>query len=980
MRRHSLYSAPFLLAFLIFFSYSTAAAILFQSLVLPMLGTAYHGQGLLQGDSVYFHTIASEVAARIRLEGWSAWSMYPARGATGNVALLAAMYVLFGDAPSLMVPVNAAVHALTGILILWLGRALWPGRVGTIGGILAAILFVIFPSALNWYGQIHKDGFAMAGVALLLTAWFWHERQALTVRTVCIAIALWLSGCAFIVFVRPYGLRVLFVGVLAMLALYLGLFVVRRAKIVSLRQLALRLCLTGLMLIAIVFSPRSATDGDIAYSRWGAGAQSRQGVIKAYSNLLHITPDQVRQRLQHSSAQIGDWAWHKSNWLPSGLDRYAETAARTRVGLIESGLIMQAGSMYDSDRLPASSSEMLAYLPRALQISLFAPFPQYWLEKLSAPRIAAIGEMLVWYLLAPGVLMLLWHRRSPAILAVFAFSLTLLLIYGATISNVGTLYRVRYFFLFLLILLGLIGWLRFFEMRGWLSRKTISEKIEQATVPPSIEKRQKIQQARSGLLNSGIIVAAVTAISFFGLFLRDVLMARMFGLGSELDAFVAGTVIPMFLVTVVSVPIGTAIVPIFLAERERVSPMAARALAQRIALTFTAAACVLALAVAMAGPALLEVIGWSLVPGKAALTHEVTLWMLAIFIVSGLVTMANGVLNALGHYAVPAAAQAVVPVVVILALVLAGGEHGVVVAAMAMLAGQLLNLALVYRVLSNAGESLVKVVREPGQGWGGFVSQYLPLMVAALFMQIGPPIGTAMASVLPEGSVAALGLGSKAVLFITGLTGAAITSVVLPYFSGHMAQNRLLDARRELSFLLLAGTIISIPITLGLHVFSGTFVSLLFEGGAFGAAESALVSKVMAYGVLQLPFFVINILLLKFAIASRRSGRVMFASMIGLAVSVVFSLLLMTRMGVPGIALAMTFSAAASAAIMLLLFCRLGDVAWVDLLFIVLNWALFLTAMVCLHYASYAGAVSAAFAFTILMLGEWTAVTQAKQS
>jgi putative peptidoglycan lipid II flippase len=232
---------------------------------------------------------------------------------------------------------------------------------------------------------------------------------------------------------------------------------------------------------------------------------------------------------------------------------------------------------------------------------------------------------------------------------------------------------------------------------------------------------------------------------------------------------------------------------------------------------------------------------------------------------------------------------------------------------------------------------------------------------------------------LPEGSVAALGLGSKAVLFITGLTGAAITSVVLPYFSAQMAQNRLLDARRELSFLLLAGTIVSIPITLVLHVFSGTFVSLLFEGGAFGAAETALVSKVMAYGVLQLPFFVINILLLKFAIASHRSGRVLIASMIGLVVSVAFSLLLMPRMGVPGIALAMTFAAAASAAIMLLLFCRLGDVAWVDLLFIVANWALFLTAMVCLHYASYAGAVAAAFAYMILMLGEWAAVTQARQ-
>lgn len=956
--------------FLLFFSFSTAAALLFQSLVLPMMGSVHHGHGLLQGDSAYFHSVASELAARIRSEGWSAWSLYPAQGATGNVALLAALYVVFGNTPSLMVPVNAAIHALSGVLILWLGRTVFPGRVGTIGGILAAVLFVAFPSALNWYGQIHKDGFAIAGTALLLTAWFWAERRILTSRVAGMAIALWLCGCGLIVFVRPYGLRILLVGVLAMLAIHLGAWLIRRPTGGAGRLLVLRLSLVGLMFAAIALAPRSTTDGDIAYSHWSSRASGDQ-VAKAYASYLNVSVDEVLLRLQSFRELVERWEWAPSPWLPQALDRYAENAAKTRVGLIESGLIMQAASMYDTDRLPASSGEMLAYLPRALQVALFSPFPQYWLEKLSAPRLIALGETLIWYVLAPGVLLLLWYRRSSAVLALLVFSLVLLAIYGATIANIGTLYRVRYFFLFLLVLLGILGWLRWFESRGWLDRGSQLDTASKASAPPTLAK-QEVLQARTGLVNSGVIVAAVTAVSYLGLFCRDVLMARMFGLGSELDAFVAGAVIPMFLVSVISVPIGTAIVPIFLAERERSSPMAARALVRRIALSFVAAACVLATVVAVVGPALLELAGWSMVPEKAALTHDVTLWMLVIFILSGLVTIANGMLNALGHYVIPAAAQAIVPVVVILALVMAGREYGVVVAAMAMLAGQLLNLVLVYRALSRSGESILHLSDESGLGWGGFLQQYLPLMVAALFMQMGPPIGTAMASVLPEGSVAALGLGSKGVLFITGLIGAAITSVVLPYFSTHMAQNRLLDARRELSFLLLAGTIISIPISLVLNLLSSTFVRLLFQGGAFGVAESELVSRVMEYGVLQLPFFVVNILLLKFAIASRRSGRVMFASMIGLAVGLAFSLVLMAYMGVAGIALAMSFSAAASAAIMLLLFCRIGDVAWVDLLFIAANWMLFLSAMVSLHYTSYAGAVAAAFAFLILLLGEWT--------
>jgi putative peptidoglycan lipid II flippase len=346
------------------------------------------------------------------------------------------------------------------------------------------------------------------------------------------------------------------------------------------------------------------------------------------------------------------------------------------------------------------------------------------------------------------------------------------------------------------------------------------------------------------------------------------------------------------------------------------------------------------------------------------------LWMLAIFVFSGLVTLANGLLNALGHYVVPAAAQAVVPIVAIVALLLFGASHGAIVAAVAMFAGQLVNLALVFRALAVRGVSLLPA-QAAAVKTGLFVSQYLPLVAAAAFMQLTVPVSTAMASVLPEGSVAALGLGSKAVLFATGLIGAAIASVVLPYFSRYMAQNRLLDARRELSFLLLAGTVITIPVTLALHLLSESFVRLAFEGGAFGSAEVGIVSRVMANGILQLPFYVVSVLLLKFAIATRHSGRVMLAAGIGLVANILLNLVLMERLGAPGIALSMTLAAALAAGLMLLLFCRLGDVAWVDMVFISTNWVLFLALTVCLHYASYAGAVAAGIAFLFLVLGEW---------
>lgn len=930
--------------FLLFFSYATAVALLFQKFLLPLVASVHHGQGLVEGDSAYFHSVAVDLAERIRLHGWAEWRPYPTSGATGNVALLAAMYVLFGADPSLMVPVNAAIHALAGTMLFMLGCKLWTGRVGTLAGMIAGTLYIVFPSALNWYGQIHKDGFALAGTLLVLYAWIAAELGEAGRRQSAIAVAIVLAGLALIMFVRPYNLMLVFGGVLVMLAFKLGSAWKDFGSAERRRILTLQVALAILVGLAAYVAPRTGAD-EQSYAAW-----NRTGVLK-------------------------DWQWRMTPWMPETIEKYVEVMARTRAGLISGGQNIQAGSLYDIDALPASTPQVAAYAPRALQIALFAPFPTHWFEKLSVTRLVAVGEMAIWYLIAPGLLLALWLARSRGVMAVIVFSLALLTLYGITIANVGTLYRIRYLYLFLLMLVGLAGWLSFFARRGWLSMEGVDRATHEPTAP---EAGGDLRQARSVLVGSGITVAAVTAVTFLGLFVRDIVMARLFGLGVELDAFVAASVVPMFLVAVLSVPIGTAIVPVFLATRERHSTAVAHALVRRVGILFLVAALLLAGLLAMAGPRLLEAAGWASLPEKAARTQSIMLWMLAIFVFSGLVTLANGLLNALGQYVVPAAAQMIVPIVAIAVLLLFGSSHGAIVVAMAMFAGQLVNLVLVYRVLALRDVSLLRAANFETVGTGQFMSQYLPLVAAAVFMQLAMPVSTAMASVLPEGSVAALGLGNKAVLFITGLIGAAIASVVLPYFSRHMAQNRLLDARRELSFLLLAGTVISIPITVVLHLISEPFVRLVFEGGAFRSTEVSLVSRVMAYGILQLPFFVINMLLLKFAIATRHSGRVMMAAGFGLAVVVLLNLVLMNRIGVPGIALSMTLATAVTAGLMLLLFCRLGDVAWVDMVFIVTNWVVYLALAVCLHYASYAGAIAAFLAFCFLVLGEWAVTFRAR--
>lgn len=918
-----------------FFCYATSAALLFQKLLLPLVPSLHAGSGLLEGDSVRFHAAAVELAERIRQSGWAQWSLLPLRGEYVNVSILSALYALFGIDASMIVPINAAVHALNGVLIYRIGKELETGRCGVIAGMAAAMLFVGFPSALNWYGQVHKDGFAIAGILLIVWSWIWLRERPLDAKGVIVVVASTVGSIALSVAARPYNLLLLAAALAVVLAVVLAI----DAR--YLRARWLKLALYALSLALLAAGPLWAT-------------------LRGY-------PDSTRQ----FEASIPDWNWQPTSGVPRWVEAHLETAAKLRARFIQSGREVGAGSMIDTDTRPNSLTGVIAYAPRAVQIALFAPFPSQWIEKLSLARLVSVFETGTWYLLAPGVLLLLYLHRTSKVLMLLSFGVVFLWVYGFTIPNVGTLYRLRYPILFLFILLGSLGWIE--AVSRWRNGRNTDSAASPAAANAveSLHAAHKDDVSRLNLLGAGTLVAIFTALTYIGLFLRDLILARWFGLGPELDAFFLATAVPMFLVAVVSLPLGTMIVPLFLSVRQQASAAAAQRLVSRVSAAYLAVAAAAAVILYFAITPLLEVIGWGATPEKLELARTLLAWMLPILLFSGLVVLGNALLNALGYYLAPAMAQLAVPALSILALAIFGPRYGVAAAIAGMLAGQVVNLWLVTGALRKLGYSVRPALNDGSAEWKSALGQYLPLAAAALLVNLTAPVNLGMASTLPEGSTATLGLGNKIVFFVTGLVAAGVATVILPHFSTFMARRRLLDARSELAFFLLAGTFISIPFAIVLFIGSEALVRLAFRGGAFGDADVELVARIMNYGIIQLPFFTVNLLVLKFAIAMRSAGRVLVASLLALALNIALNVVLMERHGAAGIALAATVACALSAGCMLLLFQRFGHVSWVDLVTIVLSWMPYTTFIVCLHYQSYAGVVVSTLALLALLYGQW---------
>ena len=137
---------PLLSAFLVFFSYCVAASAAIQFFVLPVLLPSLHaGHGLLAGgDYPGLHDIARRMALRISQDGWSAWELMPEGQSPAGLASI--FYALTVSEPWTLIPVNAALHAMGGVIVMRLVQFL---GADTISMLLCGALYAV-PARSGW--------------------------------------------------------------------------------------------------------------------------------------------------------------------------------------------------------------------------------------------------------------------------------------------------------------------------------------------------------------------------------------------------------------------------------------------------------------------------------------------------------------------------------------------------------------------------------------------------------------------------------------------------------------------------------------------------------------------------------------------------------------------------------------------------------------------------------------------------------------
>ncbi|HUG61113.1 MAG TPA: murein biosynthesis integral membrane protein MurJ [Methylomirabilota bacterium] len=433
------------------------------------------------------------------------------------------------------------------------------------------------------------------------------------------------------------------------------------------------------------------------------------------------------------------------------------------------------------------------------------------------------------------------------------------------------------------------------------------------------------------LKNFATVGSATLASRVLG-FVRDVFMATMLGTGPVADAFIVAFRLPnLFRRLFAEGAFSAAFVPLFSRALTEGGRPRARSFAEEILAVFLLALAVITALAEIAAPLLVMVLapGFISDPAKFAHTEALTRIMFPYLACMSLTAMAAGILQSFGKFAVAAFAPTLLNVVLVAALWLIwrSGWAGTDMAAYALgwgvfIAG-FLQLAAVAGTLWWSGFPLSLRRPQVTANVRRLVALGIPGVISGGVTQINIVVGTIIAS-MQASAASWLYYADRLYQLPLGVIGVAIGVVLLPDLTRRLrsdepetamhAQNRSFEFAMALT-LPAAVALIAIPFTL---------VRVLFERGAFDAADTHATGMALAAFAVGLPAFVAIKVYQPAYFAREDTKTPTIQAGISVAVNVVGSLALFPYFGHVGIAAATAFAAVVNAVMLHVVLMRRG--------------------------------------------------------
>ncbi len=416
------------------------------------------------------------------------------------------------------------------------------------------------------------------------------------------------------------------------------------------------------------------------------------------------------------------------------------------------------------------------------------------------------------------------------------------------------------------------------------------------------------------LVRSFATVSSFTMLSRLLGFVRDVMIAAILGAGPLADAFFVAFKLPNFLRRLFAEgAFNAGFVPLFAGTLEADGKAAARAFAAQAQAILLAILVPLVIVAIAAMPWVIAVMAPGFEYGgeryQAAVELSRITFVYILFI--SLVALQGGVLNSLGRFAAPAAAPIALNICLIAAMLVSVLWHTEPAKALAWGVAAAGLMQFLWLRTAVGREAMT-----PGLRWPRWTPEIrrlfglvLPGVLGAGVAQINLLADVFFASLLPAGAVSYLYYADRLNQLPLGVIGVAVGTALLPLLSRQIrageAEAALASQNRALELALL----LTLPCAVGLAVLSLPIIQVLFERGAFGAADALATAHVLAAYAIGLPAYVLVKVLVPGFFARKDTRTPVKIAVVCLIANIVLILILLWPLAEVGIALATALAA-----------------------------------------------------------------------
>jgi len=405
-------------------------------------------------------------------------------------------------------------------------------------------------------------------------------------------------------------------------------------------------------------------------------------------------------------------------------------------------------------------------------------------------------------------------------------------------------------------------------------------------------------------------------------FIRDSLIAALLGAGPIADAFLAAfQLVNVIRRLLTEGALNASLVPAWLRLQRHEGAAAAAAFAGRVLATVSTGLIVATILLAFAMPLVMTVLAPGFV-GRVTLQLAVdnARLMLPYLAFAGPSTVLLALASAQGRFALAAFSPllfngALIGVTIV--LLATHGDAALAAPALATtigIAGLLQLLMLVSRGRQGTVAAPLRISLAPEMR--GFLGKAFPGMVASAAPQLLAVGGAIIASHQPS-AVSWLYFANRLIELPLGIVGMAMGTVLVPELTRALqAGDKGMLAHAQSRGLELA-VALALPAMLGLIVLSEPIVRLLFEHGAFTAADTAATADILAWLAVALPAQVLVKALSPAFFAREDTRAPMNATLVGLVAAIALALVLGHLLGSSGIAIGLALGAWAQALVLL---------------------------------------------------------------